>query len=495
MTTPAERTFDVAVVGGGPAGIAAARAAAATGSTVCLIESEAIGGACVHAACVPTQIVLSVVTTALHARVLDVVGVLEASAEVRLGRLVARRDALVGQLGQQATSAVRASGSEHIAGRATFESADTLRVHRTDGSVELVTARSFVLATGTRWETPVIDGVAPGSIATPDTLTSMTSPPSSAVVIGDDHTQLGFAVEYAYYLASLGVETTFVTSHPTVLPGLDSDLDAPVRDALAEIGCRVFTSSSVIGDGPRSVRLIAPPGGTPIPAEVLAVIDVRVPSVDGLSIVSAGLPPDAPVLVDDHCRTIVPHIFAAGDVTGSGMLSASAEGMGAVAGANAAGLDLTWSSSSLPRLLHTEPEIGWVGQSEDEAMATGTCSVGWSDMAYSTRATTLGGRGGAVKVIVDELGAIRGVHSIGPGAGEVVALAALAMQSELTIEDLAATRLWHPSMGESLVDAALAAIRSRQTDEPAPLRRWTSDDPSSTVRNTVPVNGTGRGRR
>jgi dihydrolipoamide dehydrogenase len=155
-------------------------------------------------------------------------------------------------------------------------------------------------------------------------------------------------------------------------------------------------------------------------------------------------------------------VYAAGDVTGGVMVTAAAAHMGEVAGTNAAGGSARTRLHHLPYALHTEPEIGWVGISESAARAAGHDVVtAVVDLSWTARAITLGGREGVLKVVAErELGEVLGIHAVGPGAAEIVAAGATAMQAELTLDDVAATVHWHPSAAESLADAARAARRA-----------------------------------
>ena len=190
---------------------------------------------------------------------------------------------------------------------------------------------------------------------------------------------------------------------------------------------------------------------------------MRQPYFETLNLAAAGVDA-APsgIAVDAACRTSNPAVYAAGDVTGQVMLSSSATHMGEVAGTNAVGGKARTRLNRVPHMLHTVPEIGWIGFTEGAAKAKGYDVIsGVCDLSYNARAITLGAREGVVKVVAErELGEILGVHVVGPGVAEIMNIAATVMQTEATVHDLAAMTYWHPSMAEGLVEAARRACQS-----------------------------------
>jgi pyruvate/2-oxoglutarate dehydrogenase complex dihydrolipoamide dehydrogenase (E3) component len=327
-----------------------------------------------------------------------------------------------------------------------------------DGGPQTVEAETFVVATGCRWVLPAVPGLTT-RIVSPDVLQNSTVLPASAVVLGGGPSANGFAVEQAFVLAVAGVDVTLVVTGVDVLPGLDADLQPLAGAVLEAVGATVLTEAELIGPDGAAVSVRHKDHIVSVPGEVIVLADPRQPLTEGLGLEAAGVPPDGPIAVDESCRTAVGHIFAAGDVATGPLLSSAAIRMGEVAGANAAGGNRRARLDRQPRVLHTTPEIAWVGLDEQAVVAAGgPAASGAADLAANARSLALGARGGLVKVVADPVGReILGVHAVGDGATEMVSVAAALMQAEATVDDLAETLLWHPSASESLTIAARRA--------------------------------------
>lgn len=441
----ATRSVDVAVIGGGPAGYSAALAAAAQGATVVLAEAERLGGTCVHWACIPTNAMLSSAHASLEARELGFLGIMDAGDAFDLRRAAARKDAAVKALSGGVAAALRAAGVEVLAGRGVLTSPSAVAVGLADGTTVDVEAAAVVLAAGARWEVPAIPGFAADNVLTADLVQALPAAPATALVVGGGAADTAFAVEYAVLLAAAGTAVTLAIPGSVVVPALDADLDPLLSANLETLGIVLA----------REVDVLA--GDLDAEADVAVVVDRRVPAAGGIGLDRAGVAVvDGAISVDRSCRTSVAGVLAAGDVTGGRMLTAAAMHMGGVAGSVAAGGRAATRLASVPHLLHTFPEVAWIGVSEAVARAGGAdVAVGVSDLAFNARAVATGRADGAVKLVADAAtGEVLGVHVVGSGAAEILALASVVMQAELSTNDLAALLPWHPSAAEALIDAA-----------------------------------------
>ena len=442
---------DVAIIGGGPAGYAAALAAARRGASVVVAEPERLGGTCVHWSCIPTNVLLASLHVSLDARELAFLDVLDAGDSVNVARLGARRESLVRLLAGGIERALRNAGVTVLAGRGRVATGGV------DVDGELVEAPSVVVAAGARWELPELPGISADRVLTADLVQGLTAAPATALVLGGGPAQTAFAVEYAFLLAGLGTAVTLALPGPVVLPALDADLDPAVTEALETLGIDVLLDALVIGGEPGKAIVAHAGGESVVAADVVVVADRRVPLTDGIGLADAGVVVrDGAVVVDRSCRTNVRGVFAAGDVTGGWMTTAAALHTGDVAGAVAAGGQAITRLASMPHVLHTLPGVAWIGDTEAALRARGVgVQVAIVALAANGRAVAVGGRGGYLKLVADvATGEVLGVHVVGPDAAELIAVAGTAMQAELTVADVAALVPWHPTLTESLVDAA-----------------------------------------
>jgi dihydrolipoamide dehydrogenase len=456
-------TVDVAVIGGGPAGHAAALAAAGRGATVALLEAEAVGGQCVHSTCIPSGLMLSAAVPFVEAQELAMTGVIDLGADLNLGRAQSRRQALVARLAKSAADALRVAGVKVVLGRARFVAPGELEVLSGEGGTEMLTTGAVVVATGSRWEPPHYAGVPDSRVVTLDSVVALDRAPSTALVLAGGPSGTAFAVEAAFLMAAAGAKVVLAAPGDRLVGALDLEMDEIVRSGLEVMGVRSVTGASLVAATGGRATLMCSDGDEPMTAELVVAPDLRRPHTASLRLERAGVTVglDGSIAVDEACRTSVRGVLAAGDVTGETMVTAAAQVAGRVAGANAAGAGERLRLDAVPRVLHCVPGVAWVGLSEEAATADGwDVTVSFVDLTTSARSVVLGGREGVLKLVADrELGQVLGVQMVGSEAAEIAAVAALAIQAELTVDDLAASVHWHPSAAESLADAARRLTR------------------------------------
>jgi dihydrolipoamide dehydrogenase len=395
---------DLVVVGGGPAGVAAALAGRRAGAEVVLVERGLLGGTCVHAGCIPSAAYHTAAATLHDLRRAGTFGVQAGGAALDWDRVQA--------WASRASDAVAAGVRAQLSyARVTVEQrAATVGPGGVDG-YEGVPA---VVAAGAR-------STAPEGMLSNDAAMGLAAPPASLVVMGAAR----FSLEWADLFAAAGSQVTVVVGDGRVLPGEDADLAGFLQLALEERGVAFVAAA---------------PDGTPAPT---LSADTREPNLPGLE-------------VDATCRTRLPGVWAAGDVTGPRWLSNRARVQGEAAAANALGGAVQVREERLPRSVNTRPELAAVGLTEAEAAARGVeAAVGFADLAASPRALTLDRAAGALKLVVDpEFGEILGAHMVGVGAGEVIAQVVVAMELEADYRDLARVAHVHPSLAELVTEAA-----------------------------------------
>jgi dihydrolipoamide dehydrogenase len=395
---------DLVVVGGGPAGVAAALAGRRSGAEVVLVERGLLGGICVHTGCIPSA-AYHTAASVLHD--LGRAGAL--GVEVGSAKLVWER---VQAWASRASEAVAAGVRARLSyAQVTVEQrAATVGPGGVDG-YEGVPA---VVAAGAR-------SAAPAGMLSNDDAMGLAEPPAALLVMGASR----FSLEWADLFAAAGSQVTVVAPDERVLPDEDADLAGFVQLSLEERGVAFVREAPDAADRP-----------------VLSA-DTRQPNLPGMQ-------------VDATCRTSVPGVWAAGDVTGPRWLSNRARVQGEAAAANALGGSVKVREERLARSVNTHPELAAVGLTEAEAAARGIePAVGFADLAASPRALTLDRAAGALKLVVDpEFGEILGAHMVGAGASEVIAQVAVAMELEAHYRDLTRVAHVHPSLAELVTEAA-----------------------------------------
>ena len=462
---------DLAVVGGGPGGYAAALRARELGASVALIEAQHVGGHCVHYACIPSTVMLDSARRVLEAQELSIAGVIVDPGPPAFARASARKSVLVQNLAQGIEALLTSRRVSLLHGRAGFRSATDIHVQLLDGGEESVQSRATILATGARYEPTDLPGLPANDQLSPDEALAMVSPPGPIAVIGGGPAGLSFAWEYAALFSVFGDGVTLLEPDPQPLSGFDETIAGVLIESLRQFGVDVRLGAQVLGasrgSDAWSINFSAQDesGARNEQTQSFAAVvrpDARVPVVDlpGLADLAV-IGDDGFVTVDARGATSRPGLYAAGDVTGPPMLSSVAEVQGRVAAENALGADLRADLSLVPRVLHTEPEMAAVGLTEAQARAEGyDVRIGVANVSANGRVAALGRREGIVKLVAEgESGDLLGVHIAAPFAAEAIAQGVACLQLGATLSDLAGMMHWHPTVAESLTQAARAALR------------------------------------
>ncbi|MFB6094372.1 MAG: dihydrolipoyl dehydrogenase [Halanaeroarchaeum sp.] len=455
---------ELAVIGGGPGGYVAAIRAGQLGLDVTLIEDDAVGGTCLNYGCIPSKALISATDVAHEAGHAEEMGVY-ADPEVRMAELHEWKEGVVDRLTGGVEKLCKANGVTIVEGRAEFADDHTLRVaHGGQGQgSESFEFEQAVIATGSR---PIeIPGFAFDGEHVLDSRAALDleTIPDSVVVVGAGY----IGMELSTVLAKLGTDVTVLEMLDDALPGYAADLTRPVTDRAADLGIE-FSFGEAAADWTETedgvaVTAEAEDGETSTYEADLAVIAVgREPVTDtlGLGAIDLDTNEDGFLETDDRARTDLEHVFAIGDVAGEPMLAHAASAEGTVAAEVAAGEPAALDQRAIPAAVFTDPEIGTVGMTEAEAEEAGFDPVvGTFPFRASGRALTTGHEDGFVRVVADEAsGFVLGGQVVGQEASELIAEIGLAIEMGATLEDVASTVHTHPTLSESVMEAAENAL-------------------------------------
>jgi dihydrolipoamide dehydrogenase len=452
------REVDVAVVGGGPGGYAAAFRCADLGLETTVVDATArLGGTCLFEGCIPSKALLHVASVLAEAARAREFGVDLGEPRIALDSLRTwKAERVVGKLARGLAAVAKARGVEVVGGRAVFEDSRSLRVE--GEQPQIIRFAHAIVATGS---SPARLPDMPDSDRVMDSTAALEvrDVPGRLLVIGGGYVGLELGQVYA----ALGSRVTLVEMTAGLLPGVDRDLVQPLARQVgrAFAAVRVSTTVTAVTDTGQAVEVTLGDAVETFDRVLVAV--GRQPATAALGLETTSVTTDARgfVAVDDRCRTADGRIFAVGDVTGEPMLAHRAMRQGKVAAEVIAGRPAAFDAVTVPAVVFTDPEIAWCGLTESEAQAVGRAvKVGRFQWAASGRAATLGRADGLTKLLVEpQSGRVLGAGVVGPGAGELIAEAALAIEAALTAEDLALTIHAHPTLGESLMEAADALLR------------------------------------
>jgi dihydrolipoamide dehydrogenase len=453
------REVDVAVIGGGPGGYAAAFRCADLGlETVVVDAGKRLGGACLFEGCIPSKALLHVAAVLGEAERAKEFGVDFGEPRISLDPLRKwKSERVVGKLARGLASVARGKSVEVVGGHAVFEDGRSLRVEGDEP--QKIRFKHAIVATGS---TP---GPLPGVELSSDRLMDSTAAleipdvPERLLVIGGGY----IGLELGQVYAALGSAVTLVEMTDGLLPGVDRDLVQPLARRCEKTFAALHLSTRVsdlrAAAGHVQVRLGAE--GATFDRVLVAVGRQPHTAGLGLEVTQARLGERGFVEVDERGRTADPHVWAVGDVTGEPMLAHRALRQGKVVAEAIAGRPAAFDNVVVPAVVFTDPEVAWCGVTEHQAEAAGRAvKVAKFPWAASGRAATLGRADGLTKLVVDPgTGRVLGVGIVGPGAGELIAEGALAVETAMLAEDLALTIHAHPTLSETLMEAAETLLR------------------------------------
>jgi pyruvate/2-oxoglutarate dehydrogenase complex dihydrolipoamide dehydrogenase (E3) component len=445
------------IIGGGPAGNTAATHAARLGAQVTMIEKDVVGGAAHLLDCIPSKAMIATGGALARLNRAEGMGLNEVSAGLDFDALAGRIKAIEDRLETSTVQLLESQGVRLVQGTGRLVGPDLVVADTADGPVELP-ADVVLLSTGSRPRIPEWAPVDGKRVLTTRDAYPPPELPEHLVVVGSGVT----GVEFVHMFSAFGCKVTLIVSRQQVLPQKDPEVAAVLEDDFIGRGVRLFKGARATGievddDG---VTVLCDDGRHARGSQALLAIG-SIPNSEGLGLETAGVDTDGGYVVVNHnCQSSVPHIYAAGDLSGKLPLSSVASMQGRKIAEHAmglhAGIHRHLDYEKAASAIFTVPEIADVGLAEADAFAEGR-KIRVTKVPFSMNAKALieNDFRGFVKIISDPAtGVILGGSIVGRRAAELISVIALAVTAGLRVQDIHETLLVHPTLAEALSDAA-----------------------------------------
>ena len=454
--------YDLAIIGGGPGGYVAAERAGAAGLKTVLFERKSLGGVCLNEGCIPTKTLLYSAKVYNYAVNGDHYGVYTKEPNFNYGEIVSRKDKVVRKLVAGVKAAMKAGKIEVVAEQAMIKGRSAEGVTVTAADKEYV-AKNLLICTGSEAAVPPFPGLkeAGDVIVTNREILSLKEQPKELVVIGGGV----IGMEFAAFFSTLGTKVTVVEMLPKILGPLDDEISAMLQKIYAKRGIEFCLRCKVTGIEGNTVVYEDPEGKVcRVSGDKILVSVGRRANISGFGLENTGVEmllnrggKPCGIKVDEHMRTNVPNIYAAGDVTGFSMLAHTASREGEVAVNNILGKQDHMRYEAIPGVVYTNPEVAGVGLTEEQAKASGKeYEVLKLPMAYSGRfvAENEGGEGICKIIVGKKHHEVLGMHMLGNPCSEIIQSACIAIEMEMTVEQLKEVVFPHPTVSEIIKETA-----------------------------------------
>ena len=454
--------YDLAIIGGGPGGYVAAERAGAAGLKVVLFERKSLGGVCLNEGCIPTKTLLYSAKVYNYAKTGDHYGVYVSDPSFKYDKIVARKNKVVKKLVGGVKAAMKGNKVEVVAENATIQGRDSEGI-RIEAGGNVFAARNLLVCTGSEAAVPPFPGLkeAGDVIVTNREILDLTERPEELVVIGGGV----IGMEFAAFFSTLGTKVTVVEMLPKILGPLDDEISEMLQKQYEKRGVQFCLRCKVTGIEGNTVVYEDPEGKVcRVSGDKILVSVGRRANLQGFGLENIGVelalnPAGRPygIKVDDRMRTNIPGVYAAGDVTGFSMLAHTASREGEVAVNNILGKEDHMRYNAIPGVVYTNPEVAGAGLTEAEAKAKGIdFKVVKLPMAYSGRFVAENEKGdGICKIIVGAAHhEVLGVHMLGNPCSEIIHSACLAIETEMTLEQLQQVVFPHPTVSEIIKETA-----------------------------------------
>lgn len=458
-----KKHVDLIVIGAGPGGYAAAFFAADHGKKVLLVEKgEALGGVCLNRGCIPSKALLNAAHIISEAKHAAARGIIFSEPKVDFTKLVAWKNSVISKLSSGIGQLAKARNVEVITGKAYFEDSKTVRIETKNGQA-LFTFENVLIAAGSSPALPAAFDLGNPRVMTSTEALDINELPKKLLVIGGGYIGMELGTVYADF----GSEVTMVEATSVLLAGADRDLARPVIQRGESIFKVIHTETKVIkmATKGKSISVDMEKEGkkfTETFDKVLVSVG-RTPNSKEMGLENAGIDRDERgfIKVNDRQETSVPGVYAIGDIAGGLLLAHKASKEAKIAVEAILGQETSFDKNIIiPAVVFTDPELAWAGLTEAEAKEKGIAvKVSKFPWGASGRALTLDRPSGLTKLVIDpQTERILGVGIVGPHAGDLIGEGVLAIEMGATATDLAETVHPHPTLSETLMEAAEAFL-------------------------------------
>ena len=441
--------YDLAILGGGPAGYVAAENAGAKGLKTILFEKRELGGVCLNEGCIPTKTLLYGAKMYDHASGSKKYGVTAENVAFEYKKMADRKTKVVRKLVAGIKMKMENTGVEVVKGEATIVRGDAASITIACGGESYEAAR-LLICTGSEAFVPPIPGVEGNeAVLTNREILTLTQAPESLIIIGGGV----IGMEFASLYNSLGIPVTVIEMLPEILGGLDKEVSEMLRGIYAKKGVKFNLRCKVTAIDGNTVRFTDADGNEQsVEGDKILMSVGRRATLTGFGLENIPVEAERGIKVNEYMQTSMPNVYAAGDVTGFSLLAHTASREGEVAVNHILGIEDKMEYNAIPGIVYTNPEVSSVGLTEEQAQAQGIeYRLSKMPMTFSGRFVAENeGQMGLCKILADTNDRILGVHMLGNSSSEFICAACMAITNGLTVNDLRRTVFPHPTVSEIL---------------------------------------------
>ncbi len=446
--------YDVAIIGGGPAGYTAAEKAAKGGLSTVLFEKNALGGVCLNEGCVPTKTLLYSAKTYDQIKHASKYAVSAENPSFDYPKIIARKNKVVKKLTAGIRMKMKESDVEVIAGEAMIQGKTDEGNILIQCAEQVYEAKNLLVCTGSESVIPPIPGVNETEYWTSREALQSKELPASLIIIGGGV----IGMEFASFFNSMGTEVQVVEMLDKILGPMDKELSDMLQAEYAKRGVKFYLGHKVTGIHGQEVTVEKDGESFTLHGEKVLLSVGRRPVTKGFGLETLALEPFRNgIKVNEYMQTSLPNVYACGDITAFSLLAHTAVSEAEVAINHILGKARAMSYKAIPGVVYTNPEIAGVGKTEEELQASGTpYQVKKIPMAFSGRFVAENEMGnGVCKLILAEDGTLIGAHLLGNPASELIVIAGIAIEKGMKAEELTSFVFPHPTVGEILKEALL----------------------------------------